>query len=315
MGLSIDDAAHRTRIHANMIQGIEEDDFSRFPSVAYAKSFIRNYSDFLQVDISGTLESLNSGVTILLGDHELMEEMSKPAKIRRRFRFERSPRDPKRQVEKPGGAPVFLNVILVFLVVALGVFYFLGYNANTPEEARSEIAKGLNKVNFFSEPASNETSAKADESIPSHPLAMPERTAPQARPDPDPGSEREPAAVAAKPEEEAVPGASGDPGIEKPMVDFNFEERPELASPNTVDRAVVAKLRARESAAMNFETETGGARPSLRGEDLPEALRSPAEPEAALRPEGTTPGEGEEAPDRPDEENPVLRAVPVANFD
>ena len=59
--LSIEDVAHETRIHPNMILCIEEDDFSHFPSVAYAKSFIRKYSDYLEVDISSEMSALNSG--------------------------------------------------------------------------------------------------------------------------------------------------------------------------------------------------------------------------------------------------------------
>jgi len=46
-------------------------------------------------------------------------------------------------VEKPGGAPLFLNVALGGLMLALGIFYFLGYNASTPEKAKEEIARGL----------------------------------------------------------------------------------------------------------------------------------------------------------------------------
>lgn len=142
-GYSVEDVAHQTRIHPNMIIRIEEDDFSQFPSVAYAKSFIRKYSEHLGVDLGDAMETLSGGV-MRLGENELMGEMKKTIHKDRRFRLERTPRAlRRRRSDKPAGAPLFLNLVLGTLIVSLGLFYFLGYNAPSAQKAKEEIARGL----------------------------------------------------------------------------------------------------------------------------------------------------------------------------
>lgn len=148
-GLSIEDVAHETHIHTSTISSIEADDFSMFPSVTYAKSFIRNYSEYLEVDLTDFLEDLSTSDTIRLSDSELMGEMKDTIKKDSLFRTGRKPLFSRRRSGKPGGAPVFLNFILAVLIAALVIFYFLGYNASTIDEARSGIADGLKRANPF----------------------------------------------------------------------------------------------------------------------------------------------------------------------
>jgi cytoskeletal protein RodZ len=60
-GLSIEDAAHETRIPAQRLRYLESDNIAAFGSLTYARSFIRQYSDFLGVDASRMLEELPEG--------------------------------------------------------------------------------------------------------------------------------------------------------------------------------------------------------------------------------------------------------------
>jgi len=159
-GLSIEDVAHETRIQPATIRCIEEDDFSKLPSVAYAKSFIRKYAEFLEVDVSSALKALNSGVTVRLGDNELMDEMKRTIKKDRRFRLEKSPKTVRRKLDKPGSAPILLNSFSR-LITALAVFYFLGFNTNNAEEAKQEITRGLQKANPFADESEAEPSGKS----------------------------------------------------------------------------------------------------------------------------------------------------------
>jgi cytoskeletal protein RodZ len=60
-GLSIEDAAHETRIPGQRLRYLESDNIAAFGSLTYARSFIRQYSDFLEVDATAMLEELPGG--------------------------------------------------------------------------------------------------------------------------------------------------------------------------------------------------------------------------------------------------------------
>lgn len=61
-GLSIEDAAHETRIPAQRLRYLESGNIAAFGSMTYARSFIRQYSEFLEVDSTSMLEGLPEGV-------------------------------------------------------------------------------------------------------------------------------------------------------------------------------------------------------------------------------------------------------------
>lgn len=61
-GLSIEDAAHETRIPAHRLRLLEAGNFAGFGSMTYARSFIRAYSDFLGVDCTAIIQELPEGV-------------------------------------------------------------------------------------------------------------------------------------------------------------------------------------------------------------------------------------------------------------
>lgn len=61
-GLSIEDAAHETRIPAQRLRLLESDNIAGFGSLTYARAFIRDYSEFLEVDADEVLEDLPEGV-------------------------------------------------------------------------------------------------------------------------------------------------------------------------------------------------------------------------------------------------------------
>lgn len=262
-GLTVNDVAHATRIHPNMILSIEEDDFSKFPSVAYAKSFIRKYSGHLGVDLSAAMEHLNSGTTVRLGDNELMGEMKKTIKKDSLFRPERRPKGASRRTEKPGGAPLFLNFILVALIAALAIFYFLGYKASTIDQAKSDIATGLNL------PYTSSAPAPATDSPAPAPAPAAVAVAPA------------PAQVVATP----APGTPPQYPVIKPAVSLPFDES--LPAPPPEPKALPDNpLRPRNTPRMVFAEEP---LPALDLGDLPAVKKPAVEPQAMLRPEGTDP--------------------------
>lgn len=56
--LSVDDVVFRARIPKSVVEALEAEDFSVFTSPTYAKSFLRQYSEFLNVDAEPWLNAL-----------------------------------------------------------------------------------------------------------------------------------------------------------------------------------------------------------------------------------------------------------------
>ena len=54
-GYTIGDVEQGTKIRSKFLEAIEADDFSKLPSLSYAKGFVKNYSDFLGLDSNKTL--------------------------------------------------------------------------------------------------------------------------------------------------------------------------------------------------------------------------------------------------------------------
>lgn len=307
-GLSVEDVAHATRIHPNMILSIEEDDFSHFPSVAYAKSFIRKYGDHLGLDLAEAMEALNSGVT-RFGDNEFLIEMKRTIKKDRRFRLERFGKTPRLRPARKRGRPLFLNLVLGVLIAAIGIFYFLGYNAPNAQKAKEEIARGLGlplpapapeeETPIQPNPLKRTGSAKEEPAA----AAVP---GPAAAPAP---ANAAPATVAAN--SPAAPGTAPVYPVLKEAVEVKLEDRP--GDPAAKTPSGLTAPRPRNTPVLDAGTD-GLAPPPLAG--LPSPRTDGVEPQAVLRPEGTdpaatTPRQPEPATAPPKPAGPI-RAEPVA---
>lgn len=54
-GILLEDVEKATRIRKKFLEAIEQDDYTILPSIAYAKGFVKNYSEFLGLDSQMTL--------------------------------------------------------------------------------------------------------------------------------------------------------------------------------------------------------------------------------------------------------------------
>ncbi|MBB5033931.1 helix-turn-helix domain-containing protein [Prosthecobacter vanneervenii] len=115
-GLTIEDAAHETRIPAQRLRYLESGNIAAFGSMTYARSFIRQYSEFLEVDSTSMLEGLPEGVLggerdyryLTQSQGQWLREREKPveritAPASRRVRSIKSP--------LPAGIAVFVVVL------------------------------------------------------------------------------------------------------------------------------------------------------------------------------------------------------------
>ena len=76
--LTLDEAARMTKIRPNKLAEIEAEDFSNFPSLAYAKGFVQIYGKFLNVDVSPYLEGFESSVQVTVDGYSYLQDNPAP---------------------------------------------------------------------------------------------------------------------------------------------------------------------------------------------------------------------------------------------
>jgi cytoskeletal protein RodZ len=108
--LSIEEVSHVTKMRPDRIRELEGDDYSHFPSLAYAKAFLANYARYLKVDLSDVLSSFNTGSPIGNQDYEYLSgtPTELPGPIER----------------KPRTIPVLLMILAAFVVGAAFAWYY-----------------------------------------------------------------------------------------------------------------------------------------------------------------------------------------------
>jgi cytoskeletal protein RodZ len=88
--LSIEEAARVTRIRPDKLLDLEEDNYSNFPSMSYAKGFLLLYARFLGVDVREFAESIHAPNPVSSDDYEYLNaaaESPPPPPSRRPYYF------------------------------------------------------------------------------------------------------------------------------------------------------------------------------------------------------------------------------------
>ncbi|MFL6531184.1 MAG: helix-turn-helix domain-containing protein [Chthoniobacterales bacterium] len=76
--LTLDEAARMTKIRPQKLAELEAEDFSRFPSLAYAKGFLLIYGKFLNVDVSPYLEAFETSETMTVDGYSYLQDNPVP---------------------------------------------------------------------------------------------------------------------------------------------------------------------------------------------------------------------------------------------
>jgi len=76
--LTLDEAARMTKIRPQRLAEIEADDFSQFPSLAYAKGFLLIYGKFLNVDVSSYLEAFETSSAVTVDGYSYLQDNPAP---------------------------------------------------------------------------------------------------------------------------------------------------------------------------------------------------------------------------------------------
>jgi cytoskeleton protein RodZ len=72
--LTVDEAARMTKIRPQRLAEIEVDDFSQFPSLAYAKGFLLIYGKFLDVDVTPYLDAFEDSESVTVDGYSYLQE-------------------------------------------------------------------------------------------------------------------------------------------------------------------------------------------------------------------------------------------------
>lgn len=108
-GLTIDEAAHATKLRPDKIAALEADDYSRFAGNAYAKGFLQIYARFLKVDVTDFANTLESSNPIAIEDYQYLSNGGAPR------REERTTYTPER-TKRPSIMPLVAFVAMLVLV-------------------------------------------------------------------------------------------------------------------------------------------------------------------------------------------------------
>src|ERR1044072_2987785 len=81
-GLTLDEAGRLTKIRPAQLKDIENEDFSQFASLAYAKGFLVIYAKFLEVDVTPYLEAFETSETLTVDGYSYLQDAPEPEPVR-----------------------------------------------------------------------------------------------------------------------------------------------------------------------------------------------------------------------------------------
>jgi cytoskeletal protein RodZ len=108
-GLTLDEAARMTKIRPSRLAEIEADDFSNFPSLAYAKGFLLIYGKFLDVDVTAFMEAFETSEQVTVDGYSYLQDNPAPKPTRTPV-VRRSPSSNRTSL-----MPFFIGVVVIVL--------------------------------------------------------------------------------------------------------------------------------------------------------------------------------------------------------
>jgi cytoskeletal protein RodZ len=144
-GLTIDDAVYRAKMPRAVVEALEAGDFGFFSSPLYARSFLRQYGDYVELDVAPWIEDLIPTALIDGDAVEAFIEIENPTSM---------PvlRENTRQRQRSGSmAAVWLIVITAGLVWG-GAELFMGF-----ERKHSEVPAQVETTALAKQPPPEDT--------------------------------------------------------------------------------------------------------------------------------------------------------------
>lgn len=223
-GLSIEDVAFRTHIPAARLLELENDDFSNFANLTYAKGFLKLYSRFLEVDLSEYLAEFDTRDLVSVTGHEYIQTARATNSLPQATVFEEPPRH-----------GMWLLLGGVAAAIGITVYFFRSGGEERKDTPPAEgIAAG-------SEPAS--AAAQPETSVPAAPEKAPPK-APVVPDDAESGAGDESAGAAQnKPADVEIRRAAAPSSVKAVVVDSSDEEAAPEEAPKPADSRETAGAR------------------------------------------------------------------------
>ena len=117
-GMTLDEAGRLTKIRPGRLEEIENEDFSQFASLAYAKGFLLIYGKFLAVDVTPYLEAFESSESVTVDGYSYLQDAPDPEPIRKATVRRRS--SSSGGGGGGGGRSSFVPLIIGILVLVIG---------------------------------------------------------------------------------------------------------------------------------------------------------------------------------------------------
>ncbi len=152
--ITLEEASRVTKIRPSRIAEIEQEDFSSFPSLAYAKGFLLIYGKFLEVDVTPYLDAFEISDRVTVDGYSYLQDNgpTAPAPIVRR------------QARK---SPAFMPFVIAVAVLVIGVWMIkllLNLQRITPprEHAPNDLAPALSATPFSPSPSQQLVAPRAE---------------------------------------------------------------------------------------------------------------------------------------------------------
>ncbi|MCB1224484.1 MAG: helix-turn-helix domain-containing protein [Verrucomicrobiales bacterium] len=175
--LSLEDAAHATRVPAARLAALERDDLASFGSMSYARAFLKLYAVYLGVDAKEVLNALPGGVLGGSSDYRYLVENHGPwIDPKRPLNLSVAPRAAASRAPAARGWAIFVGLLLLTVT---GIFARLMDNAKAQVTA-SALPPPSVESDSVAEPVPLVSSVRvaAESEIPQVPLSPPEDAAP-----------------------------------------------------------------------------------------------------------------------------------------
>lgn len=112
--LTLEEAARMTKIRPGKLAEIEAEDFSHFPSLAYAKGFLLIYGKFLNIDVTPYLEAFETSDQVTVDGYSYLQDNPAP-----------KPRRVEVVPRRPSGNKSSLLPLVIGVVVLIAGFTLL----------------------------------------------------------------------------------------------------------------------------------------------------------------------------------------------